>query len=252
MTLILHLCYNKILVNTPSPEFKTIDIKQALREEQNAIEESLRDEFLQNNLFHEHLLVSDYSDDFVAERQRIHDQFMRDKKGKNMGERMELALSDEYLNKINVVELGHTTRPDEDGHADGLKKDYIDLRNWMLANNWIDDEISRSDSGRTVSFHNSKVTRERKVVIRNRPLIDTVIEHSVMNGEWPVNVRIRLAKRMVFSVPTRLIEAYGALADHKGQEFVVASVEQLLDRKSKHIDPIRTSYYLSTELVKAL
>lgn len=228
-----------------SPEAR----RAALHDEQNAIEESLREEFLQANIFHDHFLPMGLDEEQIAIREAAHDHFMMQKKGLNMGERMELALHEDYLNIIRVVELGYTTKPGDDGHADGLKKDFIDLRNWMVANRWIEDEISRADSGRSVSFHNSKVTRDRKVVIRNRPLIDTVVEHTVIDGEPPVHVRVRIAKRMVFSAPTRLIEAFAFAADYKGQEFVLESVEQLLDRKSKHIDPIRTGYYLTTELI---
>ena len=222
--------------------------REALHAEQNAIEESLREEFLQDNLFHGHFLPMSLDKEHVDERRRTHDQFMLDKKGKNMGERMELALSLDYLNIIHVVELGHTTQPGDDGHADGLKKDFIDLREWMRANSWIENEMSREESDRDIDFRTSLVNPSRAIAIRNRPLVDTIIYHKLSEDTDPVQVRVGIAKRMVFSIPTQLMQAYKFAAEHEGKEFVMTSVEQLLDNRSQLIDPIRTGYYLSTKL----
>jgi hypothetical protein len=223
--------------------------REALHAEQNAIEEGLRDEFLQANLFHGHFLPMNLDVEHIEQRRATHDQFMLDKKGKNMGERMELALNLDYLNVIRVVELGHTTQPGDDGHADGLKKDFIDLREWMIANEWIETEMSREESGRTIEFHGSRVAPDRAVAVRNRPLVDTVIKLSVLEDSDPIDVRIMIAKRMVFSIPSKLVLAYDFAAEHEGKEFVMESVEQLLDSQSNLVDPIRTGYYLATELV---
>ena len=222
-----------------------------MRTSENEYEESLREAFLADKLFHDEHLMQALENpgllmDDLAHLQR---DFLEEKRGKNMGERFALALSDKYLGKVHVVELGNTTNPGASGEIDGLKDEYRDLLSWMIQHGVVDDEMSRKDSNRSVGMRkpiHPDAEGKLVIMIRNRPLIHTTIEHELNK------VEIGIAKRMVFSMPIETVRALNAGTEHKNFSFnddrTLELIETMLHHGTAGIKPIRTTYYLATEL----
>lgn len=218
-----------------------------VRDEQNKIEEERREEFLARNLFHAEVIVQA---GFLQDRAEIEANFLREKKGKSMLERFEMATHGDYLGTINVVELGVTTEPSRTGEIDGLKDEYLKLKEHMIATGIVDDEQSREDSGRSLTVERTRVTDDLVVISRNRPLISCRTEIEVTdNGKVPVELGI--VKRMVFMIPTLLYVVVAKRFEDPAleSEAAVACIEGLLERRDKNISAIRTAYYLATHLV---
>ena len=226
-------------------------LKEAVRTSENDYEETLREMFLADKLFHDdHLMQAlenpgQYMDDLT----RLQRDFLEEKKGMNMGERFCLALSDKYLGKVHVVELGKTTDPGTSGEIDGLKDEYRDLLSWMIEHGLVEGELSRQESGRTVGLRKPiapEAAGELAIMIRNRPLINTLIEHE------DKKIGIGIAKRMVFSVPKVTLNALNGGTPHKDFKFrdprSLELIETMLQHGTGGIQPIRTAYYLATEV----
>lgn len=236
----------------PNPE----TLVEGIRIEQNEIEEHLEQQFLSDTLFHndfqmsladKHLSHGEYADELG----RLQGEFLKDKKGKNMGERFELALSEKYLGKIDVVELGSTDQPGRSNSIDGLKHEYLDLLSWMKHNGLVEDEVSRQKSQRFLSIRNSRVSPDHLVVSRNRPLVKTDIP-SVHGDE---KITLGIVKRMTFAMPNRTVALLATLGGEEGSaisrlndERALERLEFMLDQANGGIIPIRTSYYLSSRL----
>lgn len=221
---------------------------EMVRTSENTKEENWREIFLAENLFHaEHLdEVFNRSPEDRILLMQLENEFLNEKRGKNMGERFALALDEKYLGKIHIVELGHTTDPGRNGEIDGLKDEYRDLLKWMIENGIVEHELTRQESGRRVSIR-KPVTPEAAsslgIVVRNRPLIDTAIEHE---GE---TLDVAIGKRMVFSLPQPAIKALLALSDDINCEQTQQYIEERFLRDGwGGVAPIRTSYYLATKL----
>lgn len=222
-----------------------------VRESENAYEESLREQFLADKLFHDAHLMEAIAEPhlYMDGLGRLQREFLDDKRGKNMGERFELALSDKYLGKVHVVELGSTTDPSASGAIDGLKDEYNDLLRWMQQHGIVKEELSRRQSGRTVALRKPKLEEaqsELAVMIRSRTLINTTIEHDAKQ------VGIGIAKRMVFSVPIKTLHALNAGTEDKNFTFnderSLQIIETMLHHGTGGIKPIRTAYYLATDI----
>lgn len=232
-------------VRTPE---KLIDL---VRRSENEYEESLREAFLADKLFHDEHLMQALENPalYMDGLGRLQREFLDDKRGLNMGERFDLALSDKYLGKVHVVELGNTTNPGASGEIDGLKDEYRDLLGWMIHHGLVDDEMASSESGRSVGLRKPILPEAANcltVMIRNRPLIHTSIEQA------DKKVDIAIAKRMVFSMPLQTIHALNAGTEQKNFNFndsrSLQMIETMLHHGTGGITPIRTAYYLSTEL----
>lgn len=236
----------------PYPEI----LLEGIRTEQNEIEEHLEQQFLSEALFQNDYQAS-LADSFLTQGEyvdelgRLQVEFLKDKKGKNMGERFELALSDKYLGKIDVVELGSTDQPSRSNSIDGLKHEYLDLLSWMKSNGIVENELSRQESHRFVSLRTSRVSPDHVVVSRNRPLITTAI--SSPRGDEKITLAI--VKRMTFALPNRTVAVLsmlggeeGSVADRLNDETALERLEFMLDQANGGIIPIRTSYYLSSRL----
>jgi hypothetical protein len=223
----------------------------AVRAKENEYEESLREQFLADKLFSvDHLLDVMVNPDLSAEYlDELEKEFLQEKKGLNMGERFALALSDKYLGKLHVVELGNTTSPGAQRSIDGLKHEYTDLRDWMeeTATDIEFHEFSRQESRRKVSVR-QPVCPEAKnkiaIMIRNRPLLIGRRERSNKPIEFAV------LKRMVFSLPLETLHALNAGTEKKDFRFTdersLRIIETWLEHGSGGVEPIRTSYYLAT------
>lgn len=219
-----------------------------VREEQNAIEDKLRENFLASNFYHNHLLGSFFNDDSpngygakLDELPALHAEFMHEKRDKNMGERFAMALSDKYLDKIHVVELGLSTNPSNRGEVDDLKDEWNDLRHWMQSQGLIDDELSRQASGRELDLRRSKVAPDRIVVVRTRPLVTANVN----------DISILIWKRMVFSVPEKLCQMVANLTqdEYLNSEAALQLFEQYMEPTSplnSQLSSIRTGYYLAS------
>jgi hypothetical protein len=221
---------------------------ETVRTSENLKEESWRERFLAENLFHtEHLEeVFSKSDDDKILLLQLENEFLNEKSGKNMGERFALAISDKYLGKIHVVELGRTTNPGINGEIDGLKDQYRDLLRWMKTEGIVDDEMSRAESGRNISTRKpveEEAADKLAIMVRNRPLINTTIEHE------GTKLNIAIAKRMVFGLPRNALKAIFAIDEdlnsEKTQQFIE---ERYLKNGWGGVVPIRTAYYLATQL----
>lgn len=217
-----------------------------LRQEQNALEETLREQFLANTFFHDHYYFSagdahtfgrsaGVAIDNLASLQQ---EFMEEKRHKNMGERFALALSPKYFDKIHVVELGLTENPSSDGEIDGLKHEWVDLRHWLESEGLIDGELSREESGRLFEYRRSKAAPDHVVVVRQRPLVLAETD----------SARVVIFKRMVFAMPELLCAAI-ANTTHDPElksEASMSYIEDLMYHKNPLIASIRTGYYLAT------
>lgn len=220
---------------------------ETVRQTENEREEGWREKFLAENLFHNNHLddVLRRSEDRIQLLNLEH-QFLQDKQDKNMGERFDLALSDRYLGKIHVVELGRTTNPGANGEIDGLKTEYNDLLRWMQQNGIVERELSRQESGRNISVRKpalDEAADRLAIMVRNRPLIQTSLVH---NGQ---QLDIAIAKRMVFSLPRESLKPLLAINPNLCGEEVQQFIE---DRFLKNgwggVRPIRTAYYLATDI----
>lgn len=233
-------------------------LAQAVRDKVNEREAIHRYAFLHDTMFHEAhheetLNGLSAEDDLLAYHEALNSfqlEFLNEKQDLDMTERFRLALNDKYLGKIHVVELGYTTEPGASGEADGLKGEYRKLLAWLVDNGFIDDELSRSCSGRSVRVRHPELDEAKgrvMIVARNRPLIKTTLELDDRS------VDIRVAKRMVFSLPTQAVR--GLLRDDTlpvseqlNSEYSLSMIETMLEHKSGGIEPIRTAYYLATNV----
>lgn len=219
----------------------------ALCAEQNAIEHALREDFLSQHVFHRHVLHPPATGEgemlTISELVSLRKRFVAEKRGKNMGEVFDMALSPEYFDRIHVVELGLTERPGHNGELDGLKHEYDDLRLWMRNYGLAVHVLSREESGRTIESRESEIDPSRIILIRNRPLMEGIIENPQRHA------RFGIAKRMVFSMPQELLEKlrYMAGTADCNDEKLKAFIEKAMQLKSPGIDAIRTGYYLVTE-----
>lgn len=233
---------------------------QAVRDEQNAIEGSLRESFLRKNFVHPYGNIGN-----SEEESRLLDQFMAEKVGKDMCERFQMAVSEDYFSKIHVVELGSAKAPFTKVSIEDLKREYHALVKWLVRREYTPGEIPRNVSDRQLEVRipsDVEIARERIVIIRTRPLIDGFLpmsKPSTFSPDWHVDysgmmVQVGIAKRMVFSMPTQLYqgtrraaEELAKRADLDPNAIMLQVVEAMLDRNDKQIDPIRTGYYLSTD-----
>lgn len=245
--------YNKLNMSERDHTSAEVVMLQAVRDEINMREEEIREGFLHDFFYHEHEM---WNGDDLKEGERVEalaelrQNFLHEKEGKNMGEMFDLALNPAYLNRIHVVELGRTTKPGSNGEVDGLKHEYNDLKNWMIVQGIIEDELTRSASGRYFDITVPNTTRERIVLGRNRPLIDARLHHIRLADGKVGDVKIEIAKRMVFSVPTALYLAFVNKNDpHLVTEESKVAIEHLLQKRDKSIDSIRTAYYLRTQVI---
>lgn len=219
----------------------------AVRESENEREENWREKFLAENLFHNAHLdeVLEETEDRILLLNLEH-QFLQDKQHKNMGERFDLALSNKYLGKIHVVELGRTTNPGTNGEVDGLKSEYNDLLRWMQQEGIVERELTRQESGRSVSVRKPVLpgASDRLVImVRNRPLIQSKLVHKDQELD------IAIAKRMVFSLPRESIKPLLNInAKLCGEEVHEIIEERFLKNGWGGVQPIRTAYYLATDL----
>lgn len=221
---------------------------ESTRLHENEREELLREEFLEATMFHPEYMMSEKFQtpgQRVSEMGRIQAEFLREKRGKDMRERFEMALSDKYLGKLHVVELGMTSNPGASGEVDGLKSEYHTLRDYMVSLDMITEELSREKSGRTVGVRAPQDADARgKLVImtRNRPLMYAELETNNRRLELGV------AKRMVFSLPTQALHALASRPGGLNEQGSLEILETMLSHGSGGVKPIRTGYYLITNL----
>lgn len=239
-------------LGAPTPE----TLVNGIRTEQNQIEEHLELQFLSETLFHndyEASLVDRCASqgEYVDELGRLQGEFLKDKKNKDMRERFEIALSDKYLGKIDVVELGSTDQPGRSNSIDGLKDEYLALLSWLKSHDIVDYEMDREESQRFVSLRTSRISPDHLVVSRNRPLIKTSIE-APHDGS---KIELGVVKRMTFAMPNRVAAILATLGGEDGSALerlndsrALERLEFMLDEVNGSIIPIRTSYYLSTRL----
>lgn len=222
-------------------------ITEVIVRTENQREEKLREQFLEDNLFHfRHVLNPEISS---TDLDRLEQDLVAEKRDKNMGERFELALSEKYLGKIHVVELGSTTNPGKNGEIDGLKTQYLDLLDWMVTHGITEGEKKREESGRTISCRRPLDEAARlsmTIMVRNRPLVETSIEHA---GQL---MRVGIGKRMVFGVPNEKVKFFFIDGNDNTitDERKLSAVETLfLSGNANDVLPIRTAYYLITDVV---
>ena len=247
--------YNIVLMNSISGEVFAKETAETIREVYNQQEENVRDQALAGLLFHDHI-ENDFSPE---ELERLEQKFLKDKRDLNMGERMALALSPEYLGIINVVELGRTENPSLDDEVRDLKAEYRDLLSWMQDHEWVEDEIPRSAVSRRLKTDRSDICSNLQIVRRARDLIKTTPWIERDNGDISalLNVSIEISKYQVCAIPVGLYEAIkvrsqnSGLGDNATQELIALGVEKLIDERSKFVIPIRTAYYLMADPLAA-
>lgn len=227
---------------------------ETVRATENEVEEAWRDSKLAMFLFHDdHLNRSisaheEISDDTIETRHyrlfQLEQDFLQDKKFKDMSERFDLALDPKYLGAIHVVELGTTTNPGLNGEVDGLKHQYNSLLKHMKNAGIPVTEMERSKSGRNLSIRRPvlpEAADKYAVMVRNRPLINTKFEYD------GAQVSVGIAKRMIFSVPLPSLKPLLAIDEDINSEAVQRTVEErFLAQGWECVMPIRTSYYLAT------
>ncbi len=226
---------------------------EMIREEENQKEEQFREQFLAHNLFHDdHFDAA--TEVWAGNPQQeayfsaLKDEFLQDKKGKNMGDRFNLAISKKYVGKIHVTELGKTTNPDINGDVDSLRGEYNDHIKWMRKQpNITLREFTREESERDISVRhpiNAGVC-DISIAVRNRPLAEAII------NEKDYVLRIGIAKRMVFMVDTKKLVPL-VWRDNISSEHSISMIEQWLEGGIGLDRPIRgavrTAYYLATDV----
>lgn len=228
-------------------------LAEEVRASENTVEDNWREAFLADKLFHFEHLFDVFCEPKLGEDylEKLKKDFLEEKRGLNVGERFALAISDKYLGKLHVVELGRSTDPSISGDVDGLKDEYRELLGWMVEKDIVKDELPRRESGRRVGWREPNLPEAQpklKIMVRNRPLIHTSIEHN------DKKLSLAIAKRMVFSLP---MESFLALnpaenADMKQKVFTnersLELVELMLEHHSGGVRPIRTAYYLFTDI----
>lgn len=230
-----------------NPEHADEQLIARVREAENRKEDAWREKFLAENLFHDKHLDNTLIDTEDKIRLLALDhEFMEDKKQcENMGQRFALAISDKYLGKIHVVELGRTTDPGKNGEIDGLKGEYLDFLDWMKLNKIVKKEMTRQEGGRQLSVRPTVVPEaaaDFAIMIRNRRLIDTVTTHK---GK-PLSITI--VKRMLFSLPkASLFPLVNIDAELKSEAVHQVIEDRFLKNGWGGVEPIRTSYYLGTK-----
>jgi len=229
-----------------SPSLDSEVLRTHLSQEQNAIEDELREDFLAQNLFHwGHVRGYDSINEMAEQLTRLKQEFLAEKRDANMGERFAMAISQKYLGKISVVELGLVESNDPQDYVN-LKKQYNDLRNWLIMHAIISDEISREQSGRTLSYRQSRVDATRIVVIRQRPLIEAAMPARDDTGKEYGQTQFGIAKRQIFSAPRELAAIVRANASQSDDSVHTAMEEweRLLGETHPAIHRIRTGYYV--------
>lgn len=231
---------------------------ELLRAEQNAIADRERDAFLARNLFHIPTAFRPDAGEFLEEVKRA---FLTQKEGKNMGELFALAIQEPYLGVINVVELGVSRHPENEGELDAIDTQYDDFKRKLKDKKIIEGEVERAESGRKLEIGKSEVLDDLLVLTLTRKLIDAQTDAPVTlhDGEEaaeqliPVPVRFQVAKQTTFAIPAKLYHAVAARFDdpYLRKESSLSIVEGLLAPGSEFVEPIRTSYYLGTELTTA-
>ncbi len=221
-----------------------------LGRKENELHEATRASFLRSHFFH------DETD--IRAMIELHDKFMREKKGKNFGERFAMAISDEYLGRVHVVELSSTDH-DEIPPGGSYKDPYHDLYDWLLRNGVVEAELDAQQSGRMFAVNPSSVpvpygAQERVIVTRVRPLLRADMENEVGT---PLNFGI--TKLSVFAMMrlqlTALYTRYGVTPGEEWTEPMMQHVEELLRHSEttpmhRVIHKIRTGYYLESHPVK--
>jgi hypothetical protein len=237
-------------------------ILQALHEAVNKTEDKLRHDSFEDLLFHGDYITRNYTDSSNIDELRA--QFLAEKKERDFIGRFHMALDPKYLGRIKVIELGLTTKPGENGEFDALKDEYLKLKDWMIQTGIIEEELPRDRCGRFYEVSMEKtVTTERLVVARMRPLVSqNITVTDPLEGEK--DVRIDLAKRMAFSIPTQhtqlLAQRYGAVPNGEGLLHINEIARTLNETELKdHIDgllghfapicSIRTAYFMHTEVL---
>lgn len=188
----------------------------------------------------------------------LHARFMTEKRGKNFGERFAMAVSDDYLGKVRVVELSST---DHDLVPPGgsYKDPYRDLLQWLVGHGIVETEIPVEKSGRTFSVKRCPLqvphgVKERVIVTRVRPLL-----LADMVNESGTTLNFEIMKLSVFAMMKEQLEAlyarYGVSPSEEWSESMMQHVEDLLnlsDQTSMHrvIHKIRTGYYVESHLGK--
>lgn len=249
-----------------APEINPEDLVNRVRESENKKEEAWEELYLAENLFHRKFFDAtlESSEDRIR-LLSLEEEFLSEKRGKNMGERFNLAISDKYLGKIHVVELGRTTNPGANGEVDGLKSQYHDFLKWLKDNGIVENELGRMETPeemekRLAKYPDSTPHLENRrnlsarapvipdaedrfaIMVRNRRLIEASLEH---DGR---RLDIAVSKRMVFGMPLQAVAAINSMHGGFKSDLALTHVEQLLEHAPSAITPIRTAYYLATDI----
>lgn len=240
-------------------EFPSTDEVQAYRDLIRRLEnkkcDQAREETLEDHLLHPGIIDTfDPNQNELEVRweiMQLRNEFLEEKKGKNFGERFAMAISNKYLGKVSVIELGVTEHIGS-AESQDLKEQYRDIRNWLVTHSVIEDELNREQSGRffrlslaPVRSINRKVPAH-VVVSRVRPLLEGEIINEA--GQTALFKQLKLS---VFSmsggVYIGLREKYGA--ELTCSERFMEHVEKMMDENDENfINPIRTAYYQITHL----
>lgn len=256
---------SEFIARAPEAILETLVSK--VRESENTKEEAWEERFLAENLFHDKFLDATlHGTEDRIKLLNLEHEFLQEKRGKNMGERFDLAIGDKYLGKIHIVELGRTTNPGANGEVDGLKSQYHDFLKWLKKQGVVKDELGRLESPEEVNERLEKypesspqpesrrhisgrapvhpeATNNFVIMVRNRRLIDTSLKH---DGK---TLDIAVSKRMVFGMPPKALAAIYAMHDGDlNTDQALKHIEGLLEHAPDAITPIRTAYYLATDI----
>lgn len=213
-----------------------------------------RREILRPVLFHEH----GYSE---TEQRNIEATFLTEKEGKNMGEVMDMALRPPNLGVIRVVELGKTDHPGRNGEIDGLKNQYRNLLRGMKRDGWLTEDLPRLPTTRQMIIQPPMDNfPDIHLVTRLRMLIDTRqnITNQIGDKHYEDEVDIKLAKRMVFGMHKDGVNkacretGYSFYHPDYPYEDLIQEIEKYMDSRDASIIPIRTEYFLETQIINEL
>ncbi|MEO5499245.1 MAG: hypothetical protein ABIR46_01980 [Candidatus Saccharimonadales bacterium] len=172
----------------------------------------------------------------TPERHTVLDQFMDELSTKtSMISRYELFMDERYADEVYTLDLDETKEPGSHDAVEQLKAEYIELRQQLMGDEVIDDELPRSESKRTIHFNNS-LSPDHYLGTRNRVLF------CFERGDRKITV----AKRMTFLIDKSALPGGFISESNNGQKYL-SLVQKKIDRQDEAITPVRTVYYVTNK-----
>lgn len=221
---------------SPSP----VTPKELALESANKLLDESRRAHLQANLFR---IVGPSSPENLERHAKLRTDFLAELAEKEtIAERFNLFREPFYASFVNTLDLGVTSRPDSHDEIDALKAEYHVLKQQLIDEGAIKNDLPRSKAKPTIHLSFSS-SNEFVTATRNRSLF------SYKYGTRTLSV----AKRMTFVMPLKVVKTFPVPAHGRLNVREVMKVEELIDNQDADIIiPAQTVYYGASKLDKPL